>query len=456
MGAGPVPLDGSASSDADGDVLAYDWVLSSAPPGSRAQLSGAEGPQNSFVPDRFGRYVVSLVVSDDEDHSQTAYGVIDVESAQFASSVVDVIWEPIRPGGSQEFRNAIFVDANEDGVNDMVLGSCEHRMSVFLRTADSWALSSTIRTDPASRCHAVYGVGDFNRDGHEDLAVGNEVFLGDGQGAFSLWVDLDEYDSPSGLATGDFNGDGIDDMAISGVSVDEMATGSDEDSSVRIVFGGTTLPLRRSATILDPLGLGVVPFEFSGDGLTDFAYYSAKFDSNGESDLAVVLANSSENYTPVISRLPGFGRIGAGDLNGDGFADLILSVFGGTIQGDLAGRTQRFETDARVATLLGNGDGTFQTARYVGAPGAGPGGVHVFDANRDGMQDVLLLDLAPVRISVLLGDGSGGYSALANFADLESGIPTVGDADGDGRIDVAIPIGARDGIWMLWGRDLPF
>lgn len=59
-----VQLDGSASSDPDGDALSYAWALTSLPASSTATLSNATSGSPTFVVDRPGNYVVSLTVSD--------------------------------------------------------------------------------------------------------------------------------------------------------------------------------------------------------------------------------------------------------------------------------------------------------------------------------------------------------------------------------------------------------
>lgn len=59
-----VYLDGSGSSDANGDDLTYKWSIASRPEGSAAAVEPATGDETSFVPDAPGTYVVSLIVND--------------------------------------------------------------------------------------------------------------------------------------------------------------------------------------------------------------------------------------------------------------------------------------------------------------------------------------------------------------------------------------------------------
>jgi hypothetical protein len=57
-------LNGSGSSDAEGDALTFNWSLVTAPAGSLAEISGASSANASFMPDVPGTYVASLTVSD--------------------------------------------------------------------------------------------------------------------------------------------------------------------------------------------------------------------------------------------------------------------------------------------------------------------------------------------------------------------------------------------------------
>ena len=59
-----VQLDGSLSSDPEGDALEFDWTIVSSPAGSAAALNNVASATPSFVPDLEGLYVLNLGVSD--------------------------------------------------------------------------------------------------------------------------------------------------------------------------------------------------------------------------------------------------------------------------------------------------------------------------------------------------------------------------------------------------------
>jgi hypothetical protein len=77
-----ISLDGSASTDTNGDVLTYSWSFASKPAGSLADFVDPTLVQPSFVVDEPGEYVVSLVVNDGFVDSVAASVTITVISHQ--------------------------------------------------------------------------------------------------------------------------------------------------------------------------------------------------------------------------------------------------------------------------------------------------------------------------------------------------------------------------------------
>jgi len=64
-----VTLDGRNSYDPDGDLITYNWTITSAPSGSSAVLSNSASVMPTFTPDRAGDYVILLTVNDGQVNS---------------------------------------------------------------------------------------------------------------------------------------------------------------------------------------------------------------------------------------------------------------------------------------------------------------------------------------------------------------------------------------------------
>jgi RHS repeat-associated protein len=76
-----VHLDGTGSTDPDGNSLTYGWSFVSLPAGSTATLSGANTPQPTFFADQLGNYTVQLIVSNGYVDSAPSQVVISTTSS---------------------------------------------------------------------------------------------------------------------------------------------------------------------------------------------------------------------------------------------------------------------------------------------------------------------------------------------------------------------------------------
>jgi hypothetical protein len=79
---GTVTLNGSKSTDTDGEPLTYKWSLVSTPSGSPATISNPTSQIATFVPDLPGTFVVQLIVNDGFLNSLPATAQIAVVSQQ--------------------------------------------------------------------------------------------------------------------------------------------------------------------------------------------------------------------------------------------------------------------------------------------------------------------------------------------------------------------------------------
>jgi len=76
-----ITLDGSGSSDADGDTLSFDWTLTTLPSGSAATLDSSTAVMPTFTADEAGIYEAELTVNDGQDDSDPDTVAINIENA---------------------------------------------------------------------------------------------------------------------------------------------------------------------------------------------------------------------------------------------------------------------------------------------------------------------------------------------------------------------------------------
>jgi sugar lactone lactonase YvrE len=107
-----VLLNGSASTDADGDPLTYQWSLLSKPSGSLSLLSNPGMVDPSFAVDKPGSYVVQLVVNDSKLDSLPATATISTANSRPVAAAgpgqAGWVGQSVAFDGSQSF------DADQD------------------------------------------------------------------------------------------------------------------------------------------------------------------------------------------------------------------------------------------------------------------------------------------------------------------------------------------------------
>ncbi len=101
-----VTLDGSRSSDADGDELSYAWSFRDLPLGSLAELSNPALTRPTFLADQPGRYELDLTVFDGSDSSEPDSVVINTE---------DMNTDPVANAGPDQTNAFVGIEVVLDG-----------------------------------------------------------------------------------------------------------------------------------------------------------------------------------------------------------------------------------------------------------------------------------------------------------------------------------------------------
>ena len=182
--------------------------------------------------------------------------------------------------------------------------------------------------------------------------------------------------------------------------------------------------------------------DLNGDGKPDLVVANCGSCSIfNDGSVGVLLGNGDGTFQPAVTYSSGGVTplfVAVADVNGDGKPDLVVANRCGN-NGCL--------NESLVGVLLGNGDGTFQTAVTYGSGGLFAHSVAVADVNGDGKPDVLVgNDCADSNcdgsVGVLLGNGDGSFQAAVTYLSGGNGALSiaVADVNKDGRPDLLVAV----------------
>jgi hypothetical protein len=295
----------------------------------------------------------------------------------------------------------------------------------------------TVGSDPRT-----VAVADLGGDANADLAVANQgedtvtILLGDGTGNFTEVATTSPEavgDGPTSIAAVNLGGDPNTDLAVA----------NEGDDEVTILLGdGSGDFTEVAATSPEAVGdspRSIAAADFDGVGGPDLAV--ANLDTD---DVTILLGDGSGDFTETAATSPeDVGdlpvSVAAGDLGGDASIDLAV--------------VNQFSGNATI--LLGDGTGDFTAAgtspEALGA-GASPRSVAAVDLNGDASADLAIADGITDNAKILLGDGSGDFTAAATSPEPAGDLPAsivATNLGGGANPDLAIANEFSDNVTIL-------
>ena len=393
-------------------------------------------------------------------------------------------------------------DANGDGYSDVLVGTPYWENGVAtMYPGGSGGLSTTPIWGPSEGSswirfgYSLACAGDINGDGFADVIVGapeysdgqsNEgrayIYYGNSSGASATadWTfESDQVSAYLGqcVATaGDVNGDGYSDVLVGAPSYDDTQT---DEGKVYLYFGASQKLSTSCDWVIESneanawYGYSVsTAGDVNGDGYSDVIigdpYAEAGMTDRGYA--FVYLGASDGLATSAVWSKPGsysgelfsYWASTAGDVNGDGYSDVIVSE---PREEDYAFAYNQMD---HVQLYYGTSSGVSSSYAWqvesggVGGSGFGRDCGTAGDVNGDGYSDVIFGQYTTGGIGKVhgyygsssgLSEDSDWYVDGATYNDnpFGSDISTAGDVNGDGYSDVIV--GGNTALYAFYGSD---
>jgi hypothetical protein len=327
---------------------------------------------------------------------------------------------------------------------------------------------------------SVASAGDVNGDGYGDIIVGSRfydngqanegaafVYHGSSDGILSTFASMLESNQGEAwmggavASAGDVNGDGYSDIIIGVYTYDH---GENDEGTVFVYHGkpdviGTYAKTMTSGTPSNAfIGSSVSPAgDVNGDGLDDVIIGAPSYDTGQINGGAAFISYGSVGFAPTINTLQinqdgakfGCSVSKAGDVNGDGYDDVIVGASGVVINANQIGAAYIFH-----GSSLGILSGAAPAKQlFFGNQGFGTSVSDAGDINSDGYDDIIVgvpsysksNPSLPLCGAVFIYKGSAGGidpQTLSIVTPLQAGdqlgnsVDNAGDVNGDGYSDI--------------------
>lgn len=276
--------------------------------------------------------------------------------------------------------------------------------------------------------------GDLDQDGDIDVITldmyqKNVVFMaGQGDGTFvktaSVALDASTTATPGHAVMRDFDEDGLTDVLISVYEAGDVRLMRNPGS---MIFGA---PSVSDMTSVGSKPLGLDAADFNGDGHWDVLVANSHDES-----LQLLFGTGTGSFSaqPPIQLDGRTMAVYTGDLNGDGFADAVVTM------------AEADETNPRLKLLQGDGLGSL-VEKATFPLGNVSATIEVGDLNADGLIDLVFgqSTLFTDEITILLNQGSFLFNDSTLVVGPDPGSLTIADIDDDGDLDLVVPIGSGE------------